>query len=179
MLPLRSQIRRLALTYIDTGVLYKLGRPLYLPVKMSPSAVSSFRAQSMLPLLCEFSWLHSCPAHWWELYWRYTQQDSSEVPSPCLGSCLHAEVLSLGPHLSCTVACPCLPTYSGDPDPGPGPHPGLSILTADFSVTVYLSGDHRTLAYLAQCLQSWSSRWLADTTSWCDPGHASLLCICP
>lgn len=60
----------------------------------------------MLRLSWEFSWLHSCPAHWWELYWRYTQQDSSEVPSPCLESCLHAEALSLGLHLSCIVALP-------------------------------------------------------------------------
>lgn len=73
---------------------------------MSPFAVHNTRAQNMLLFFWEFNWRHSCLAPWWKPYWRNRQQDSTEDPSPSLGSSFHAEAFSLGLHLSCFAAMP-------------------------------------------------------------------------
>lgn len=95
-------------------MVYKLGRPLYLPIEKSPFVTDSVRAQILLPLFWELNWLHSCPAHWWELRWRDRQEDSTEWSLLlALGAAFPSYRSSLPwspPELHCSHAYACPPT---------------------------------------------------------------------
>lgn len=99
------------------------------------------------------------------LYWRNRQQDSTKVPCPCLGSCLHAEALSLGPHLSCIADMPVPAHLLHWSRSWPWPTHWTFHLDRRLVCHSCLTGAHWTSAYPVHCLQTWSSSWLADMTS--------------
>lgn len=55
--------------HFDNDVLYEFGHSSYLPINMS-QVPGKCQGPDKLPLFWEFSWLHSRPAHRWELHWR-------------------------------------------------------------------------------------------------------------